>query len=154
MVIEYFRNILHIPLAQSLEFDKLCSPHDVITLLDSQKDIVNLGWTMRLWKQVSKLKPWKIKELYSNYDRLDNTKIEERFRHRFEVNPSYAEKLKDTDLKITWTSPAGIVQFIEMNQKIHPYYVATQSHPELTSKLENPAPLFIGLVESCLALKK
>jgi CTP synthase len=56
MTIEYMRNILNTPLANSLEFDKNCSPNDVITLLDSQKDIVNLGGTMRLGKQTSKLK--------------------------------------------------------------------------------------------------
>lgn len=154
MVIEYFRNILKVHEANSLEFDKKCKPNDIITLLDSQKNIVNLGGTMRLWKQTSKLKSWKIKEFYSDALRLEWAKIEERFRHRYEVNPNFAEKLNTTDLHITWTSLAGIVQFIEMNWDIHPYYVATQSHPELTSKLENPAPLFIGLIQSCMEQKK
>ena len=154
MVIEYFRNILNAPLANSLEFDKKCKPNDTITLLDSQKNIVNLGGTMRLGKQISKLKSWKIKELYADAYRLQWSKIEERFRHRYEVNPNFAESLKDTDLRVTGTSPAWIVQFIEMNNTIHPYYVATQSHPELSSKLEDPAPLFIWLIRSCLEQKK
>lgn len=150
MVIEYFRNVLNTPQANSLEFDKKCKPNDIITLLDSQKNIVNLWGTMRLWKQVSKLKPWNIKDLYNEAERLKWNKIEERFRHRYEVHPSFAEKLNGTDLNITGTSPAGIVQFIEMNSKIHPYYTATQSHPELSSKLENPAPLFVGLIRASI----
>jgi CTP synthase len=105
---------------------------------------------MRLWKQTSKLKAWQIKDLYKDSSRLDWVKIEERFRHRYEVNPLFAKKLQDTDLQVTGTSPAWIVQFIEMDSSIHPYYVATQSHPELTSKLENPAPLFMWLVLACL----
>jgi len=155
MALEYARHTMDIPLANSLEFNKNCTPHDIITLLDSQKNIVNLGGTMRLWKQTSKLKAWRIKDLYSHAGRASsNNSIEERFRHRYEVHPDFAEKLQTTDLKITGTSPAGIVQFIEMNPETHPYYVATQSHPELTSKLENPAPLFVGLVQSCITKKE
>jgi CTP synthase len=154
MTIEYMRNILNTPLANSLEFDKNCSPNDVITLLDSQKDIVNLGGTMRLGKQTSKLKTWKIKELYKDSWRLEWTKVEERFRHRYEVHPEFAKKLQNSDLHVSGTSPAGIVQFIEMNNSIHPYYVATQSHPELTSRLEDPSPLFVGLIQVCLQAKK
>jgi len=151
MTLEYARNIMDIPKASSLEFDKNCKPYDIITLLDSQKNIVNLGWTMRLWKQTSILKSGQIKTLYSDSGRMSTTgRIEERFRHRYEAHPDFAEKLHKTDLKITGTSPAWIVQFIEMNPKTHPYYVATQSHLELTSKLENPAPLFIGLIQACL----
>lgn len=150
MVIEYFRNVLDTPLANSLEFDRSCPPYDIITLLDSQKDVVNLWGTMRLGKQMSKLKAGKIRELYNDTGRLEKNIIEERFRHRFEVHPNYATKLQNTDLHISGTSPAGIVQFIEMNSDIHPYYVATQSHPELTSRLENPAPLFIWLIQACI----
>ncbi len=150
MTIEYMRNVLWESLSNSLEFDKNCSPYDVITLLDSQKDVVNLWGTMRLWKQTSKLKSWIIQQLYKNTQRIHEWKIEERFRHRYEVNPDVTKKLQNTDLHISGTSPAGIVQFIEMNPNSHPYYVATQSHPELTSKLEDPAPLFVGLVKACL----
>jgi len=153
MILEYYRNIMDIPQANSLEFDKSCKPNDVITLLDSQKNIVNMGGTMRLWKQVSKLKKWIIKALYQDAERLDNSQVQERFRHRYEVHPDYASKLEKTNLHVTGTSPAWIVQFIEMDSKIHPYYVATQSHPELTSKLENPAPLFVWLIQACIQKK-
>lgn len=151
MTIEYARNMMNIPEANSLEFDKSCKPHDIITLLDSQKNIVNLGGTMRLGEQTSTLKTWIIKQLYNSSKRTSSTgKIQERFRHRYEVHPSFAKKLESTDLHITGTSSSGIVQFIEMNSKIHPYYVATQAHPELSTTLENPAPLFMGLIKACL----
>jgi len=154
MILEYFRNVMGISQANSLEFDKKCAPNDVITLLDDQKNIVNLWGTMRLWKQMSTLQSWKIKTLYKNTQRCSKSQVEERFRHRYEVHPNFAKKLKDTDLHITGSSHSWIVQFIEMNKKTHPYYVATQSHPELTSKIENPAPLFMWLIQACLELKK
>lgn len=152
MTIEYMRNMLNIPQANSLEFDKTCSPHDVITLLDSQKGVVNLWGTMRLWKQDSVLTSGKILDLYANAEQTHwKNIISERFRHRFEVHPEYAKKLRDSAIHVSWVSQKEwIVQFIEMNEKIHPYYVATQSHPELTSKLENPAPLFMWLVKACI----
>ncbi len=70
MALEYSRNILHISQANSLEFDKNCKPYDVITLLDSQKNIVNLGGTMRLGKQGSILKKGKTLELYEEKGRV------------------------------------------------------------------------------------
>lgn len=154
MIIEYARGILWNPKANSLEFNKNCSPNDVITLLDSQKNIVNMWGTMRLWGQSSKLKSGTIKELYEESGRLSKGwYISERFRHRYEVHPEFAELLKWSDIKVSGISKKeGIVQFIEY--KTHPYYVGTQSHPELTSKLENPGPLFIGLVRACMKKKE
>ena len=150
MTIEYMRNVLWKPLANSLEFDKKCPPNDVITLLDSQIWVVNMWGTMRLGKQVSTLKSGQIKQLYQESEKIVWVKTGERFRHRYEVHPDFAKKLQNSDLLVTGTSPDGIVQFIEMNKNIHPYYVATQSHPELTSKLEDPAPLFMGLVKATI----
>lgn len=152
MTIEYMRSMIWEPQANSLEFDKKCAPNDVITLLDSQKWIMNLWGTMRLWKQGSKLKSGKIKTLYKQSNRIIGSDIiYERFRHRFEVHPKCAEKLAESNLKVSGVSQKEwIVQFIEMDESVHPYYLATQSHPELTSKLEDPAPLFIGLVQACL----
>lgn len=153
MVIEYARNMMGIPLANSLEFDKNCAPNDVITLLDSQKNIVNLGGTMRLGKQTSVLQPGSISDLYDVAGRLSgNNTISERFRHRYEVHPDIAQKLETTDFHIVGynNSKEKIVQFVELDDTHHPYYVATQSHPELTSTLESPAPLFVGLVQACM----
>ena len=152
MTLEYIRNVLDIKHVNSLEFDSDCAPHDAITLLDSQKWIVNLWGTMRLWKQGSLLKVWKIEALYEESGRISWADVvHERFRHRYEVNPKFAKKLEKSDLLISGVSQKEwIVQFIEMNGDVHPYYVATQAHPELTSKLEDPAPLFIGLVRACM----
>ncbi|MDA9129397.1 CTP synthase [Candidatus Gracilibacteria bacterium] len=154
MIIEYARNILGNTHANSIEFNKKCSPNDVITLLDSQKNVVNMGGTMRLGAQSSRLKSGIIKELYSESERISSSShISERFRHRYEVNPEFAERLKNSDIKISGVSKkAGIVQFIE--HKTHTYYVGTQAHPELTSKLENPGPLFVGLLKACLSKKE
>lgn len=152
MTIEYARNILAIPKANSLEFDKSCAPNDIITLLDSQKNIVNMWGTMRLGKQRSILQDGQIKDLYEQSHRISkNNVIEERFRHRYEVHPEFALKLKETDFLVSGVSKKEwIVQFMEMKAETHPYYVWTQSHPELTSRLEDPAPLFVGLIQSCL----
>lgn len=155
MTIEYTRNILWNPLANSIEFDKKCAPNDVITLLDSQKNVVNLGGTMRLGQQKSILKAGQIYSLYKNAERMAwRWVVQERFRHRFEVNPEYASQLENTDLHIVWRSPEWVVQFIELDEKVHPYFVGTQSHPELTSRLEDPAPLFVWLLQSALKEKK
>ena len=152
MSIEYARNILWISQANSLEFDKSCAPYDIITLLDSQKNIVNLWGTMRLGKQKSILQDGQIKDLYEQSNRINkNSVIEERFRHRYEVHPDFVTKLSGTDFLVSGVSKKeGIVQFMEMKEDVHPYYVGTQSHPELTSRLEDPAPLFVGLIKACL----
>jgi len=158
MVIEYARNKMNIPKAHSLEFSSVCHPaldaeSDVITLLDSQKKVVNKWGTMRLWAQNSALEKSEIQKLYQSAKRSSKGNIvTERFRHRYEVHPEFAKKLKKSDLQVVGKSEKeGIVQFIEMKKETHPYYVGTQSHPELTSKLENPGPLFMGLVKSCVS---
>lgn len=149
MVIEYARNELGIPDANSLEFSE--KGNDVITLLDSQKNIVDKWGTMRLGEQNTLLETGTIKKYYKEAKRISKeNSISERFRHRYEVNPEFAKQLETSDLHIVWRSAKEwIVQFIEMDTSIHNYYTGTQSHPELTSKLENPAPLFVGLLESC-----
>ena len=152
MMIEYARNVMDIPQANSLEFNSDCAPHDIITLLESQKDVINLWWTMRLWKHNTIISQWQIKDLYTDSQRISQqSTISERFRHRYEVHPEFAKQLEWQAMKVSWKSEQEwIVQFIELDAQTHPYYIATQSHPELTSKLEDPAPLFIGLVKACI----
>ena len=156
MLIEYMRNKLNTPNANSIEFDKKCTPYDVITLLDSQKNIMNLWGTMRLGKQISVMRNSMISELYRNLGRLESEKfVSEKFRHRYEVNPVYAEKLSWSPFKIVWSSKKEwIVQFMEMDNKEHPYFVGTQAHPELSTKLESPSPLFVWLLEWALKCRK
>jgi len=107
---------------------------------------------MRLGKQKSILQDGQIKDLYEQSNRINkNSVIEERFRHRYEVHPDFVTKLSGTDFLVSGVSKKeGIVQFMEMKEDVHPYYVGTQSHPELTSRLEDPAPLFVGLIKACL----
>ncbi len=152
MIIEFCRNILNIPRANSLEFDEHCHPYDVITLLEDQKELIQLWGTMRLWKQSTLLDDWQIYNLYKKTSRLQKgAQIYERFRHRYEVNPLYADKIEHAWLKISGRSKRQqIVQCIEMDPSIHPYFVGTQAHPELTSRLEDPAPLFLWLMESTM----
>ncbi len=142
-VIEYARNILKLKDANSAEFNEK-SKHKVIDIMESQKKIKKKGGTMRLWAYEAILKKWSLAEkLYCS------NKISERHRHRFEVNPEYVSKLKKSWLTISWTSPdKSLVEFIELED--HPYFIATQSHPEFKSSLENPHVLFVWLIESAL----
>ena len=75
--------------------------------------------------------------------------IQERHRHRYEVNPVYHKILEDNGMVISGMSPDGkLVEYIELPD--HPYYTATQSHPEFNSRLDKPHPLFVGLIKACL----
>ncbi len=148
MAVEFIRNVLWNKKANSLEFDKSCTPNDVVTLLEEQKDILMMWWTMRLWEQMSILSPWIIFDAYNAQSRIyEKNNITERFRHRYEINPNFTEQMHQAGLKIAWKSREDVVQFIEMDSSEHPYYVWTQSHPELSSRLLDPSPLFFALFE-------
>lgn len=150
MVIEYARNVAGIEGASSSEFDPQ-TPHPVIATMAEQLTIVDgagdLGGTMRLGLYPAKLQPGSIiAELYGA------DKVEERHRHRYEVNNSYRAKLEAAGLVFSGTSPdANLVEFVELPRDVHPYYVATQAHPELRSRPTRPHPLFAGLIGAALA---
>ncbi len=150
MVIEYARNVAGIDGASSSEFDPQ-TPNPVIATMAEQLEIVDgagdLGGTMRLGLYPAKLQPGSIiAELYGA------DKIEERHRHRYEVNNSYRAKLEAAGLVFSGTSPdANLVEFVELPREVHPYYVATQAHPELRSRPTRPHPLFSGLIGAALA---
>lgn len=155
-VIEYLRNVCGIKDATTTEI-KPETKSPVITLLDEQKNVVKMGGTMRLGAYDAKLKEGIIQDYYKKLKlgetKEDYLKVSERHRHRFEVNPDYVKTLQENDFIISGKSyERDLVEFIELPITTHPYFVATQSHPELKSKLEKPAPLFYGLIES--ALKK
>jgi CTP synthase len=81
----------------------------------------------------------------------DNELVEERHRHRYEVNNTYRSKLEGAGMRFSGLSPDGnLVEFIELDQGAHPYYVATQAHPELRSRPTRPHPLFVGLVDAAV----
>jgi CTP synthase len=150
MVIEYARNVAGIEGASSSEFDPQ-TPHPVIATMAEQLAIVDgsgdLGGTMRLGLYPAKLQPGSIiAEVYGA------DKVEERHRHRYEVNNSYRAQLEAAGLVFSGTSPdANLVEFVELPRDVHPYYVATQAHPELRSRPTRPHPLFSGLIGAALA---
>jgi CTP synthase len=142
-VIEYARNVCGLFDANSTEMNPSTS-NKVVTLMDAQRNVVDMGGTMRLGAYEAILTNSSLaSELYGS------TKIYERHRHRYEVNPNYHKILLDKGLLLSGMSPNGkLVEFVELSKEVHPYFIATQAHPELKSKLENPAPLFFGLLKT------
>ncbi|MEC3993299.1 CTP synthase [Actinacidiphila sp. DG2A-62] len=152
IVIEAARNLAGIPDANSTEFDP-ATAHPVISTMAEQLDIVggkgDLGGTMRLGIYPAKLAEGSlVREVYG-----DEPYVEERHRHRYEVNNAYrAELEKKAGLVFSGTSPDNkLVEYVEYPREIHPYLVATQAHPELKSRPTRPHPLFAGLVKAAVA---
>ncbi len=139
MTVEFARNVLGLAGANSTEFDP-ATPHPVIDLMDSQREITNKGGTMRLGAYVAQLEPGsQVAQAYGS------TVVSERHRHRYEFNPAYRRRFEGSDFKFSGTSPDGrLVEFIELEN--HPFWVATQAHPEFKSRPTNPAPLFRELI--------
>ncbi len=149
MVIEYARNVAGLAGASSSEFDPECA-HPVIATMEQQADIVSgngdLGGTMRLGLYEASLTKGSIVASLYGAD-----SIEERHRHRFEVNNAYREQIAAAGLVFSGTSPDGsLVEFVELPKDVHPFYVATQAHPELRSRPNRAHPLFAGLVAAAL----
>ncbi|NRQ51640.1 CTP synthase [Aeromicrobium stalagmiti] len=153
MVIEYARNVAGIAGASSSEFDPQ-TPHPVVATMAEQLTIVDgegdLGGTMRLGSYPASLDEGSlVAEAYGS------TKVEERHRHRYEVNNSYRDQLATAGLVFSGTSPDGnLVEFVELPREVHPYYVATQAHPELKSRPTKAHPLFAGLIGASLARQR
>jgi CTP synthase len=142
-VIEFGRNVAGFENANSSEFDRK-TPYPVIDLMDEQRNITDKGGTMRLGSYPCKITSGSLAhELYGSLN------INERHRHRFEVNPEYKEKLEECGLRFSGLSPDGkLVEMIELPS--HPYFIASQFHPELKSHPMTPHPLFVGLVKASL----
>ena len=148
MVIEYARNVLGLEDASSTEFDPKAK-HPVIATMAEQIDILaagEMGGTMRLGSFEAKLSKGSIvAEVYGS------NQVTERHRHRYEVNNSYRDQLTDGGMVISGTSPDGsLVEFVELSKADHPYFVATQAHPEFKSRPNKAHPLFVGLVQASL----
>jgi CTP synthase len=139
MTVEFARNELGLTGANSTEFDP-ATPHPVIDLMDSQREITNKGGTMRLGAYIAQLEPGsRVANAYGS------TVVSERHRHRYEFNPAYRRRFEGSAFKFSGTSPDGrLVEFIELED--HPFWVATQAHPEFKSRPTNPAPLFRELI--------
>jgi CTP synthase len=142
--IEFARNACGLEDANSTEFD-LKTPHPVISLLDEQRKVRGKGASMRLGVWPTKLIPGTLAAQV--YGRLE---IQERHRHRYEFNNGYRELMTAKGMVIAGTSPDGsLVEMIEL--KDHPWFLATQFHPEFLSKPNAPHPLFRGFIAACLA---
>jgi CTP synthase len=149
MVIEYARDVAGLEGAGSAEFDE-ATPHPVIATMADQRDVVagerDMGGTMRLGLYPAKLADGSLaREVYGE------TYIDERHRHRYEVNNDYRTRLEDAGLWFSGTSPDGrLVEFVELPRDVHPYYIATQAHPELRSRPTKAHPLFRGLIAAAV----
>ncbi len=153
MVIEYAREVAGIDGASSSEFDPQ-TPAPVIATMAEQEAFVegagDLGGTMRLGLYPAALKPGSIVAGAYGVD-----KVEERHRHRYEVNNAYRAQLEAAGLVFSGTSPdSSLVEFVELPRDVHPYYVATQAHPELRSRPTTPHPLFTGLIGAALTRQR
>ena len=150
MVIEYSRNMAGIKDANSAEFDEKTS-NPVISTMADQTDVVSgerdMGGTMRLGMYPAALKAGSTAERV-----YGSNLVEERHRHRYEVNNEYREQLEAVGLSFSGTSPDGrLVEYVELPTDVHPYYIGTQAHPELRSRPTRAHPLFKGLIEAALA---
>ncbi|HEY0248224.1 MAG TPA: CTP synthase [Gryllotalpicola sp.] len=148
MVIEYARHVAELPGASSSEFDPE-TEYPVIATMAEQVDIIaggDLGGTMRLGLYPAKLAEGSIVAgLYGA------SEASERHRHRYEVNNKYRQQIADAGLWFSGISPDGhLVEYVELPREVHPFYVATQAHPELRSRPNRANPLFRGLIGAAL----
>ncbi|MCB1301277.1 MAG: CTP synthase, partial [Tetrasphaera sp.] len=149
MVIEYARNVAGIEGASSSEFDPQ-TPAPVIATMAEQLAFVegagDLGGTMRLGTYPARLLEGSV--VAGAYGA---TEVDERHRHRYEVNNSYRDAIGEAGLVFSGTSPDGnLVEFVELPADVHPYYVATQAHPEFKSRPHRAHPLFAGLIGAAI----
>ena len=148
MVIEYARNVAGLEGASSSEFDP-DTEFPVIATMAEQVDILaggDLGGTMRLGLYPAKLAEGSVAaEVYGS------DVAYERHRHRYEVNNRYRDQIADAGLVFSGVNPdLGLVEYVELPRDVHPYYIATQAHPELRSRPTEPHPLFHGLVAAAV----
>lgn len=146
MVIDYARNVLGLEDANSTEFDKM-TEHPVINLMSDQKGLDRLGGTMRLG-----LYPCNILEGTLARNLFNQDLIEERHRHRYEVNNDYRGLMEEHGLVFSGQSPDGmLVEMVENPE--HPYMISCQFHPEFLSRPNRPHPLFLGLIQAACRRK-
>jgi CTP synthase len=141
--IEFARNACGIKNANSTEFDKNTT-EPVISLLEEQRGVKNMGASMRLGTRPTKNAKGTIAEkIYASTEEM------ERHRHRYEFNMKYRDQMNEKGFVISGTSPDGtLAELIELRD--HPYFVGCQYHPEFQSKPNNPHPLFQGFIQACL----
>jgi CTP synthase len=143
MTIEFARNVMGLSDANSTEFD-LSTQHPVIDLMLDQREVTDLGGTMRLGAYYAVLEPGsKVAQAYGE------PVVSERHRHRYEFNSAYRSRFEEQGFLCTGTSPdKRLVEFIELRD--HPFWVGTQAHPEFKSRPDRPHPLFREFVGAAL----
>jgi CTP synthase len=142
-VIEFARNVLQLKDAHSREMNPATS-NPVIDLLEAQKNIVNMGGTMRLGAYACRLEEGsKVREIYGKNE------VQERHRHRYEFNNEYKSKFRDAGMVLSGMNPvADLVEIVELPD--HPWFVGVQFHPEYKSTVVKPHPLFVSFVKAAL----
>jgi CTP synthase len=149
-VIEYARNVVGLDDVNSTEFEPKCA-NPVIDILPEQKKIEGLGGNMRLGGKEIDLVPGTLAaRLFNNAER-----VRLRFRHRYEVDPRYIATLEKHGLIFSGKHPTQpIMQILELPTDVHPFFIGTQAHPELTSRPLHPQPLFMGLITAAAEYAK
>lgn len=146
-IVEFARNVIGYRDAHSAEFDPNTN-HPIIHIMPEQIGIEDIGGTLRLGSY-----PCTLNTASKTYEMYKKEQIEERHRHRYEVNNDYRDALTEHGMKLSGLSPDGkIVEMIEIPD--HPWFIATQAHPELKSRPNRPHPLFKGFIEAALQHKK
>lgn len=146
-IVEYARNVVGYEDAHSIELAPNTT-HPVIALMPDQNGVEDIGGTLRLGSYKCRLAPDSLANKLYGAD-----EIEERHRHRYEVNNDYRAVLQENNMTLSGLSPDGrIVEMIEL--KDHPFFIGTQAHPELKSRPNRPHPLFRGLVEAALKTRQ
>jgi len=152
MVIEYSRNVVGIEGATSSEFEPEAKNHVIATMAEQVEllDKSEMGGTMRLGLYEAKLEKGSlVQKLYGS------DSASERHRHRYEVNNAFREQIAGAGLFFSGTSPDGnLVEYVELPKEVHPFYVATQAHPEFKSRPTRANPLFDGLIKAALERQK
>lgn len=148
-VIEFARNVCSIEDSNSLEFDKNCK-NPVVYYIEGQENLKKKSANMRLGAYDCDLQKDSLSfELYGN------KLISERHRHRLEVNSKYTEDFKNKGFKVVGTNPeSGLIEIMELERNLHPFFIGTQAHPEFKSKLTVAAPLFKGLVAAAINFRQ
>jgi len=144
MTADFARNVMGLEGANSTEMDA-DTAHPVIALMESQRDVTDMGGTMRLGVYPARLaEDSRVAAIYGD------TFVYERHRHRWEFNNDYRARMDELGLRCSGVSPDDrLVEFIELDD--HPFWVGTQAHPELKSRPNRPAPLFRALIGAALA---
>ena len=152
MVIEYSRNVVGIQGATSSEFEPEAKNHVIATMAEQVEllDKSEMGGTMRLGLYEAKLtKGSLVQKLYGSES------ASERHRHRYEVNNAFRDQIANAGMVFSGTSPDGnLVEYVELPMEVHPFYLATQAHPEFKSRPTRANPLFDGLIKAALERQK